>query len=574
MVEIKNSLKTICMGLFLMVTTNFAYAATITATVDRQQLNEGESLQLSLEIKGDIDDNPDFRLLETNFDILSRNKSNSMQIINGRISSKRVWELTLMPKHKGKLIIPPIAFGKDRSNSIIITVSKDRSSQPNTAAKDIFLQVSVDPRQTYVQAQVIYTIQVYIAANVANASLSEPKLSDADAVIEKLGEDRRFNKQYQGRNYQVVERRYAIFPQQSGKLKIDPLVFDAQVIAASRYRMNPFPQRGQNRRIQSKSIELNIKAIPIAQKSKAWLPARNLRLEEKWPQDPPKFKVGEAVTRTLTIGADGLTAAQLPEIAMNIPAEFKTYPDQPALDDQKKENGIIGIRQEKIAMIATKPGYYELPEIKVNWWNTKTQKQEIARIAKRKIRVVAADTDARSTNNGKPTETPPNKISIATTPSTSDKANTAAGYWPWLSLILASGWLATLFFMWRQYRNNTQASHKFQNHKNIAALESRKQAEKKIKQACMDNDVNAAKEAILIWARTLYPEKNLNSLSEIGKHIGGAVANNIMTLNQTLYSTSINDWQGQGLWDSIVEYNTGQKKTRDQKTDTLAPLYP
>lgn len=578
MVDINNTVKTTLLGLLFMATINFAHAATITATVDRNTINEGESFQLLLEMKGNADGKPDFSPLERSFEILSRNKSSSMQIINGNINRKLVWALTLMPKQKGQISIPPIVFGADQSNSIKLTVSQAPSSQAGSVAEDMFLQVEATPRQTHVQAQVIYTIRVYIAANITNASLSEPGLSDADAVVKKLGEDHRFETTYQNRRYQVVERRYAIFPQQSGKLKIAPVVFNAQMIQTSRYRMNPYPQAGQSRRIQSKAIEINIKAKPATLKGNVWLPARNIQLDEEWPQNPPKFKVGEAITRTLTLSADGLTAAQLPEIAVNIPKGFKAYPDQPLLNDKDNETGIIGIRQEKIALIATKAGHYVLPEIKISWWNTKTQKQEIARIAKRKIEVLAADGSAKHPISSLPitiaTENPANKLASASSAATAEKQSAAAGYWPWLSLILATGWLATALILWRRHQHHTQAVKETQGSKTKAALESRKQGVKKIQHACMDNNACAAKEAILNWGKTLFPEKNLNSLSDIGKQFGGSVEDNISDLNHSLYSPSANGWQGQALWDSIQEYNAGKKKMKPQQKDALASLYP
>ena len=45
------------------------------------------------------------------------------------------------------------------------------------------------------------------------------------------------------------------------------------------------------------------------------------------------LKVGEPVTRTITISARGLTAAQINPY-QNFSDNFKLYPDQPKLDDQ------------------------------------------------------------------------------------------------------------------------------------------------------------------------------------------------------------------------------------------------
>ena len=578
MVDIHNTFRIILFSLLFGLYSGIAQAITITAQTDHTIIRMGESFTLTLEADGSPNDDPDFSPLEKDFEILSRNKSTSMQIINGKVSNKRLWVLILLPKREGKLTIPPIPFGSDRSNSVLINVSDALTSQPATTNDDMFLQVTVDPKQAYVQSQLIYTIQVFISTNISNASLSEPELSDADAVVEKLGEDRRYEKLHQGRRYQVVERRYAIFPQQSGRLKISPVVFNAQMAHSARYRFSPFPQPGgRTRRIQSKSLEIDIKAKPDTYKGKAWLPARNVQIEESWPDEPPKFKVGEAITRTLTLGAEGLTAAQLPEIVMNAPSVFKTYPDQPVLNDQKKDQGVIGIRQEKVAMIATAAGSYDLPEIKIHWWNTITQKPEVVRIAKRRIEVTAADGSNKS-NTAPPAVTPVNpadrsaSLPIAVNPAA--QLETVARYWPWVSLFLGLGWLSSLYLLWRQARGRSIPQTESHDQKAEQALASRKQLEKTIKQACLNNNSKAAKQAILAWGKLCFPQNNINAISELGKLLGGTAEEQLSQLNQALYSPALNDWQGQELWQAIQQYDSNQQNNTRKKTIALAPLYP
>ena len=499
-----------------------------------------------------------------------------MQIINGSVNRKLLWTLILMPKQKGTLTIPPIAFGVDKSNGLQVVVSKSRTSSNGAGTEDLFLQVTAEPKQSHVQAQIIYTVRVYVATNLTNASLSEPSLSDADAVIEKLGNDRRYETNHKGRHYQVVERRYAIFPQQSGKLSISPIVFNAQMIQASRY-MSPFPQAGQTRRIQSRAIDINIKAIPTSQKGKVWLPAQNIQLQEEWPQQPPTFKVGEAITRTLTLTADGLTAAQLPEIVKDTPDGFKTYPDQAALTDQKHDQGITGTRVEKIAMIATRAGMLELPEIKIHWWNTKKQRAETVRIAKRKINITSTDGHTKPSMNNTTVKTPPQTQPGELKPpaAITTQKNTYAAYWPWLSLILACGWLATALFFWQKQRAITHRENTTRDNETTITMASRKQAEKKIRQACIDNNASAAKQALLNWGKALFADKEVNSLSELGARLGGEVEQHINNLNQALYSASATDWQGSALWSSIQRYDTTKQQTiKNQDSTALATLYP
>lgn len=551
-----------------------AMAAEITARVDRSRVAEGESITLNLEVNGSADGTPDFTPLEKDFDILSRNKSSSMQIINGKVSSKNSWVLMLMPKHKGQLSIPALDFGADRSNPLTITVSDAQTSQPGNTAEDLFLHVEVDPKQAYVQAQVIYTIQVYIDVNINNASLSEPALSAADAVVKKLGEDRRFEKQHQGRHYQVVERRYAIFPQQSGRLTISPVVFNAQVLSNNRPRhfFDPFPQSSQTKRIQSRAIELDVKPIPADHQGKAWLPARNVQIEESWPEEPPKFKVGEAVTRTITLGAEGLTAAQLPAISMDTPDGFKAYPDQPVLDDQPRDNGVIGIRQEKIALIATRPGSYELPEITISWWNTTTQQTELARIAKRRITVLAADGTTQQpsqpdTNTAVDTAKDEAMASLPTPTGT-------AGFWPWLSLGLGLGWLMTLaawVYYHQQAKTRPITPPRQAQTQRQASL---KQALKQVQQACSHNDALACKQALLYWAKLRYPNDTPTSLAGLGQRLGSNLQPHIDELHQRLYSPSAKTWQGQALWQALQKADKAIDQVDTATPSPLAPLYP
>ena len=579
MVTIKHTLQGFVAILFSLFMAMQVQAASIDASVDRSIVHEGESLQLDLVANGSVDDDPEFAPLENDFDILSRNKSSSMQIINGQVSSKTQWSLTLMPKRRGQLLIPPIHFGSDQSNPVTIIVKAGQATQSGQAAEDIFMEVTATPEKGYVQAEIIYTVRIFLALNINNASLSEPSVSDADAVVEKLGEDRRYQTTRQGRRYQVVERQYAIFPQRSGKLRIEPVIFNAQVVNNSRYFFDPFAQQGQTRRLRSRAVEIEIKPIPQQFRTGQWLPARNLTLTEQWPSEPPKFKVGEAVTRTLTLSAEGLTAAQLPEIKAENPDGFKTYPDQAKLDDQKDQTGITGQRTEKIAMIATRAGEYVLPEVNIHWWNTRTQRAEVATVPARKIRVLAGDITTQPPATTTPViQQPAGSEHVATldkgnTPTNNKTALGNAGFWPWLSLALAMGWLITLLILWRQHRQAKPLASHPEPQKEASNAVSLKTVEKTVQLACQRNLASAAKDALLQWGRLRYPEHNLNSIGELGRFMGGNVETQITTLSQSLYSQSNQHWQGQALWQALQEHQQQNSTKPSGKKTELSPLY-
>ena len=135
----------------------------------------------------------------------------------------------------GKILIPAITVGNEATRPITLNI-RDASDQLNLNGqnKAIYLEAKVDTTSAYVQQQVIYTISLYRAVQTHYASLTEPVAENS--IIEKLGDDVQFEKNIGNKRYIVTQRKYAIFPQQSGPLKISPVTFTADVNDSNRRR--------------------------------------------------------------------------------------------------------------------------------------------------------------------------------------------------------------------------------------------------------------------------------------------------------------------------------------------------
>ena len=377
-INIKRTFTLIITGTILLAYIN-SQAATITATTDRNPVGLNELFMLTFESDNSVDSEPDFSPLNKDFQILSRNSKRSMSILNGKFSTSKKWQLTVLARRAGKLIIPVINFGKDRSQASFINVSTGRSSPSSSkGSRDIFIEVEAEPKSPYVQAEVIYTVRLFLSVATSNASLSEPGISGANVVIERLGEGSNFQINRRGKRYNVVERKYAIYPQLSGTMTIGPVMFQGQINRNAFSLIDPFGPQPKTVIERSMSITLDVKSVPDQFPGGHWIPAKKLVLTESWSQDPPVFQVGEPLTRTLSLVALGQTASQLPELPDWVPDDFKQYPDQPSLNDSNNNKGIKASRQEKVAIIPNKAGEYVLPEISVPWWNTNTNKLEYA----------------------------------------------------------------------------------------------------------------------------------------------------------------------------------------------------
>ena len=533
------------------------YATEIKTTLDRNPVNINESFQITFTATETPDNDPDFSSLERDFEVLNQSHRSNSSWVKGKSTKSIQWILNVMARQVGKLIIPAVSFGDDVSLPVEILVTK--GSVPNNNNNDeLFLEVEVTPEKAYVQSQILYTLRLFRRVQIAQASLNEPELTDA--VIEKLGEDKNYNTEINGVAYVVTERKYAIFPQKSGIVAIDPVVLTAEDVSSRRPRFNGFFNRQvtKTKRVTSRAITLDVQAAPNNFKGKYWIPAEQVYIEEKWSGDTESMKVGEPLTRTLTLLAKGATVSQLPELHAEIKIDqIKTYPDQPILKEKKEADGLIAFREEKVAYIPAKSGSYVLPAVEIPWFNTQTQTMEIARIAEKTITTIAS---VSSQLSNAVIESP---VQISTVDSEPVLHTVENKFWMWVSIILALGWLITVFVFINKSRSKSK--EKPVNIKEIKLNET----VKALKQACAENNNVAAKDALLAWGKIKF---HSSSLSAIASNSEARLRDEIDLLNQSLYANQKDQWQGKKLFQYFVE-NSAREKVAKKIDDSLEPLY-
>ena len=558
--------------LFLLLNVSpWVSAASIGMTVDRDPVHIDESFQIIFESSESVDDDPDYSPIKKHFTILNTRRSSNTSIVNGRVTHANQWILTVMAKKTGTLSIPSVHFGKDKSRPGTMTVMA-AGGRASLRSGDIFLEVEVAPEAPYVQAQVIYTVRLYRSVVISNASLSDPQFSDGDAVIAKLGDDRSYEVRKVGIRYIVIERRYAIFPQSSGDITIEPVTFQGQIGRNSGFFTDPFGPQPKVVMKKSKPVTLHVRPIPQTFTGKHWLPLRKLALQEQWSVDPSALSEGEPATRTLKLIARGLTSSQLPDSENNLPDTLKQYPDQPVLNDIMNKHGITGTREDKIAVIPTRAGAYNLPAIKIPWWNTETDKQEYAILPERTIVALPSATANKKSpgiESGLGDEVRTDDLQPMKTDMLSPETVVPAkdNNWKWVSIALAVGWCMTLLLWWKiggRQHASTGPSKKQETMRRVVS---------NLKQACQRNDPVATKNHILKWAGMVWPDSPPSSLGQIEKRVTGQFSGQLHVLNQTLYSAGQLDWNGNGFFQAFETARQEIGKIERDEPVGLEPLY-
>ena len=469
------------------------------ASLDRNPIRADETVRLIIETEGGASGKaPDLRPLDEAFERLGTSTSTQIRILNGEQSALTRWTVELAPRRSGEVTVPPITVGGLSTPALTLRVLEAPASGAG-AGSDIFIESEIFPKAPYVQSQVTYALRLFRAVEILDGTLEEPRA--ADALVQRLGRDAGYTVTRGGRRYRVIERRYAIFPQSSGELHIPALRFDGEVADAGGggSSFNRLFMQGRRVRLRTEDYRLEVRPRPAEFEGRTWLPARTLGLVEQWSEDPPEPRVGEPLTRTVTVKATGLRGDQLPEIEMGEPDGVRVYPDQPAVRSASDADSIYGSREQRFAVVPFREGEVVLPEIRVRWWDTVADAPAEALVPSRTLRAGAAPAEA--TDLVTALSNPERAGSPEGDPAPGrGGAHPAGGGWQWVSAVLLALWAATAFGWWRSRRGVLQAVH--EDPRGPAAARARRA----LRRACDEGRAAEARDALLEWARAAWPE--------------------------------------------------------------------
>jgi len=530
-------------------------AAGVQVSIDRNPVQVNESFQLDFSLDADPDRDPDFSALQHDFLILSNRRSSGISIINGQYQRSVKWGLKLMAKQVGEFTIPAIRFDSEFSKPFQVTV------EPSTLASvphdQLVLELVADKTEVFVQGQVILTLRLLSATDISAYQFGDISLENLDAVIEPMGDERQYQTRIADRSYLVLEQQFALFPQQSGRLGITPV--RAEVRLPSKSSFDPFRTGGEIRQLRSQPLFVDVAPIPAEFNGPYWLPADKIELREKWQGDLTGLVAGEPITRSLSLLADGLTAAQLPALELLPVAGIKQYPDQAELENRRSANGVTGQRVQKVALIPGTAGSYLVPAINLPWWNLQSGKMEIATIPARELIVTAAASVSI-------VEPPVAEAQATVQESVSTAANS---FWLWLSLGLAGGWTLSALYWWYQLRQPATATAP-----SATVHPDLRQVRRQLQQACNASDATSARRMLLSWGQALLAPRGITNLHQLGAALGADLRHEIEVLNQSLYASSASPWRGQALWLLCQQLEQDARLQRDQDGARLLPLNP
>ena len=341
------------------------------------------------------------------FDVLmgpSRSEQSSTQIVNGSVSftSSITFTYILMANTAGEFTVPGASIVADGnqmiSNSVKIKVlpqdqnhnssrrNNDNSSsiQPSSNAsvsnQDLFITATASKTNVYEQEAFVLTYKIY--TRESNLQLNNAKLPDFKGFhsqeIEMTTNARWTPEHYKGRNYYTtVYRQFVLFPQQSGKLFIEPAQFQMTVNkpVQSADPFDAFFNGGNNvieikKPITTPKIAINVNPLPAGKPTNFLGGVGEFNISSSI--NSKELKTNDAITIKLVISGTGnLKLISNPEI--KFPDDFEVY--DPKVDNQVRltKEGLTGNKVIEYLAIPRHAGTYKIPGVSFSYFDIRSK---------------------------------------------------------------------------------------------------------------------------------------------------------------------------------------------------------
>ena len=337
------------------------------------------------------------------FDVLmgpSRSQQSSTQIVNGNVTSTSSITFTyiLMANTAGEYTIGGASIVADGnqmvSNSVKIKVlpqdqnsnggqggsSAHSSSGTSVSDQDLFITATASKTNVFEQEAFVLTYKIY--TRESNLQLNNAKLPDFKGFhsqeIEMTTNARWTPEHYRGRNYYTtVYRQFVLFPQQSGKLYIDPAQFQMTIgkPVQSDDPFDAFFNGGSNvieikKSIATPKIAINVSPLPAGKPAVFSGGVGEFTVSSSI--NSKELKTNDAITIKLVISGTGnLKLISNPEI--KFPEDFEVY--DPKVDNQVRltREGLTGNRVIEYLAIPRHAGTYKIPGVSFSYFDIRSK---------------------------------------------------------------------------------------------------------------------------------------------------------------------------------------------------------
>ncbi len=348
---------------------------------NRLGVNERVKVEFSVDKDGDNFIPPKFE----NFRIVggpSQSIRNSW--VNGKRSFSKTYAYFLSPTNKGSFTIGQATIEVDGEIyktlpvQVTVTSAVDKPTDPNDpnylADKNIHLIAELSNKNPFLNEAISVTYKLYVSQDTGVNNwreLEAPRYADFwsnNIDIKSLNVQ---NGTYDGKPYRyVILRKTLLYPQKTGKLKIEPLTLDVSVQVPSNRRdfFGNLISSSVSKTVSAGSSFINVKPLPIDNQPIDYSGAvGDFNFEIK--SNKNNLLLDEAFQLSLIVSGSGnFNLFEDPRITL--PNSLEIYEPEKTSNISIRVSGMKGKVNNEYTVVPNRPGKYIIPKTKFSYFNT------------------------------------------------------------------------------------------------------------------------------------------------------------------------------------------------------------
>ncbi|MGO4905505.1 BatD family protein [Flavobacterium sp. W20_MBD1_R3] len=399
-------------AIVLLVCSSLSAQVQFEAKVSKSTLGLNERLRIDfmMNVDGDNFVKPSFEGFRI---VAGPSQQVSQSWVNGRSSFEKVYSYILLPNQKGTLVIKAAAIEfngqiyKTAPLKINVTDAIQQQSDSNdsqvAADENLYLVADVSKTNPYVNEPITIVYKLYFA-NIGISNLGEltkPKYNDfwsQNIEIKQLVAEEGM---FKGQNYRyIVLKKAVLYPQKSGKLKIEPLslAVDVQLPTNQRDMFGRMVLTETTKRVSAGAKTITVKPLPEAGKPEDFTGAVG-SFDFKVTPSKTSLKNGESLNLVVSVtGKGNLKLFSLSKPV--VPNALEMYDAVHSEDISTPLSGMSGNMSDSYTIIPQYRGNYPVKPMQFSYFDLPSGTYKTLRSSQIMINVLDGPSPADSSATG------------------------------------------------------------------------------------------------------------------------------------------------------------------------------
>lgn len=253
------------------------------------------------------------------------------------------------------------------------------NTSTNISNDNLFIIASVNKTKVYDQEALLLTYKVYTDVNLVNLDNPTPDLKGFNIQEVEQSQQRQFElEHYNGHNYNtLVWRQFVLFPQETGKLEIPSMEYEAIVAVQTRRTNDPFEMMFNGgysyievrKKLKSNKIVIDVEKLPAGKPTGFSGGVGRFNISSTVSRST--LKSNEEFTLKVTVKGDG-NMKLMGDPVIEFPSEFDVY--DPIISNNYKltTRGFAGEKTYEYVVTPRTAGVFTIPAAKFAYFDTAT----------------------------------------------------------------------------------------------------------------------------------------------------------------------------------------------------------